>query len=307
MPSEPRRGPPPELSDIEFHWLRDLIQQHSGISLNDTKKALVMGRLRRRLHHLGLPSFGAYYRHVVDGDGSELVELLDALCTHETHFFRDAAQFACLGQYIVPAWKQHGASPGGRSLRVWSAGCSTGEEPYSLAMALCEQLPASRIEILATDLSTRALRAAQLGIWPIDQAHEIPEPFLKRYMLKGVRSQEGKMRAGPEIRAMVRFARVNLMDLPPLLGAPFDLIFCRNVLIYFDLPAKRRVIERLTEHLAPRGYLFVSRAESLNGVTSRLSSVASAIHVHADRRPLPRFDAVGTGPGGEVLVHGETS
>jgi chemotaxis protein methyltransferase CheR len=293
MPAEPVRGHPPELSDLEFQWLRDLIQRHSGIHLNDTKKALVSGRLRRRLHHLGLPSFGAYYRHVVEGDGGELVELLDAICTHETHFFRDAFQFVCLTRYIVPEWRHQGASTGGRTLRVWSAGCSTGEEPYSLAMTLCEQLPDWHIDILATDLSTQALHAAQQGIWPIDKAHEIPDRLLRRYMLKGVRSQEGKMSAGSEIRAVVRFARVNLMDLPPLLGARFDLIFCRNVLIYFDLAAKRRVIEQLTEHLAPRGYLFVSRAESLNGITSRLRSVASAIHVHADRRPLPRFDITG--------------
>jgi chemotaxis protein methyltransferase CheR len=288
-PDAPAYGPPPELSDVEFQGLRELIQRHSGIHLNDTKKALVSARLRRRLQHLGLSSFGAYYRHVVEGDGGELVQLLDAICTHETHFFRDPAQFHCLTRHIVPEWRQHGGATGGRSLRVWSAGCSTGEEPYSLAMALCEQLPDWHLEILATDLSTRALHAAQQGIWPLDQAHEIPDRLLRRYMLKGVRSQDGRMTAGPEIRAVVRFARVNLLDLPPL-GAPFDLIFCRNVLIYFDLPAKRQVIEQLTERLAPRGYLFVSRAESLNGITSRLRSVASAVHVHADRRPLPRFD-----------------
>lgn len=288
MPADPGRGHLPELSDLEFQWLRDLIHRHSGIHLNDTKKALIAGRLRRRLHHLGLSSFGAYYRYIVDDDGHELVELLDAICTHETHFFRDAFQFTYLTTHIVPEWRQQGAASGGRSLRVWSAGCSTGEEPYSLAMTLCEQLPDWHIDILATDLSTQALHAAQQGIWPIDKAHEIPDRLLRRYMLKGVRSQEGRMSAGPELRPLVRFARVNLLDLPPFLGTRFDLIFCRNVLIYFDLPAKRRAIEQLTERLAPRGYLFVSRAESLNGITSRLRSVASAIHVHADRRPLPR-------------------
>jgi chemotaxis protein methyltransferase CheR len=281
---------PLALSDVEFQLLRDLIQHHSGIYLNDSKKALILGRLRRRLQHFGFGSFGAYYRYVVDGDGSELVELLDAICTHETHFFRDATQFAYLGQHLIPEWKQHGTSSGHHTLRVWSAGCSTGEEPYSLAMALLEQLPDWHIEILATDLSTRALRAAQLGIWPIEKAQEIPGRLLKRYMLEGVRSQEGKMSAGPEIRAVVRFQRINLMELPPVLGPPFDLIFFRNVLIYFDPPTKARVVERLTHHLAPEGYLFVSRAESLNGMTDRLRSVAPAVHAHAGRQTARRFD-----------------
>ncbi len=277
------------INDQEFGLFQKLIHGKAGIYLAPAKKALLEARLARRLRELGLDSFAEYYRHVVDErDGAELTELLDRISTHETHFFREPRQFEFMEQRVFPDWTAQ-ASAGSRSrlIRVWSAGCSTGEEPYSAAMMLLEYFPASagwEIEILATDLSTRAIGFARAAVWPIAKAEEIPSKYLKRCMLKGVGAQEGKMKVAPEIRAIVRLERFNLNDEAyPVLGH-FDLILCRNVLIYFDSPSRLRVIHQLLDHLAPAGYLFVGHAESLNGVTDRVRYVMPTIYVHAGNR-----------------------
>lgn len=290
--SHPAERTLPPLSDKEFSLFQSLIYQSAGIYLGPTKKALLVGRLARRLRELGLESFGAYYRHVVKGDLLERVHLLDCICTNETHFFREPRQFEFLQSRVFPEWKaQSAAGLMPRRIRVWSAACSTGEEPYSLAMALWGQFsPATgwEVEILASDLSTRALEKARAGVWPVEKAQEIPPRHLKLYMRKGTRSQEGKMKVGPEIRSLVRFERINLIDeVCPVTGC-FDLIFCRNVLIYFDNASKKRVVHRLLKHLAPTGYLFMGHAESLNGVTDRVRCVIPTVYTHAGKSlPLP--------------------
>jgi chemotaxis protein methyltransferase CheR len=171
-----------------------------------------------------------------------------------------------------------------RRIRAWSAACSTGEEPYSLAMTLLAHFPPSSgwtLEILASDLSTRALGQARAGLWSIDKAREIPERHLKAFMLRGRGPQEGVMKAGPEIRSLLRFQRVNLnQDRYPVAG-PFDLVFCRNVLIYFDVASKARVVHRLLDQLAPCGYLFLGHAESLTGLSGRVRSVGPTVYVRA--------------------------
>ncbi|HYB72678.1 MAG TPA: protein-glutamate O-methyltransferase CheR, partial [Candidatus Sulfotelmatobacter sp.] len=222
-----------------------------------------------------------------------------------THFFREPQHFDFLQHQVIPEWVAQ-AAPGQRSrrVRVWSAACSTGEEPYSLAMTLLDQLPPSagwEIEILATDLSTRALDQARAALWPVEKAGEIPPQYLKRYMLRGARTQEGKMKAGPAIRSLIRFQRLNLSaDHYPVTG-PFDLIFCRNVLIYFDPDLRGRVIRRLLHHLEPTGYLFLGHAETLNGVSEQVRNVLPTVYGHArdpQRRPdLPVERAMGAGPG----------
>lgn len=275
----------PTLSDREFALFQSLIYQEAGIFLGPAKKALLVGRLARRLRDLGLASFGAYYRRVADGDARERVHLIDSVCTNETHFFREPRQFEFLEQRVFPEWKVR-ASMGHmpRKIRVWSAACSTGEEPYSLAMMLLTQFPPAtgwEIEILASDLSTRALEKARAGVWPVEKAKEIPPGYLKLHMLKGTRSQEGKMKVGTAIRSLVRFERINLNDETYPVTGLFDLIFCRNVLIYFDSASKQRVVHRLVRHLSPAGYLFLGHAESLNGLTDRIRSVIPTVHVHA--------------------------
>jgi len=277
----------PQISAKEFALLRDLIHRESGIFLSEAKKALVVGRLGRRLRELGLSAFGAYYRILAEGDEEERVRMLDCICTNETHFFREPRQFEFLERQVLPELAARAAAAGtSRRIRAWSAACSTGEEPYSLAMTLLAHFPPSSgwtLEILASDLSTRALDQARAGLWCIDKAKEIPERYLKVFMLRGRGPQEGVMKAGPEIRSLLRFQRVNLNhDCYPVPG-PFDLIFCRNVLIYFDVASKARVVNRLLDQLAPSGYLFVGHAESLTGLSDRGRSVGPTVYVRAGK------------------------
>jgi chemotaxis protein methyltransferase CheR len=278
-------APLARISASEFALFRDLIHQESGIFLSEAKKALVVGRLWRRLRQLGLSSLGAYYRLLAEGDEQERVRMLDCICTNETHFFREPRQFEFLEQQIFPEWAARAAAGGmPRRVRAWSAACSTGEEPYSLAMTLLAHFPPSSgwtFEILASDLSTRALDQASAGLWCIDKAKEIPERYLKAFMLRGSGPQEGVMKAGPEIRSLVRFQRVNLNQDRYAVAGPFDLVFCRNVLIYFDVASKARVVERLLDQLAPSGHLFLGHAESLTGLSDRGRSVGPTVYVRA--------------------------
>ena len=274
----------PRISAKEFALFRDLIHRESGIFLSEAKKALVVGRLGRRLRELGLRSLGAYYRLLAEGDEQERVRMLDCICTNETHFFREPRQFEFLEQQVFPEWAARATAGMPRRIRAWSAACSTGEEPYSMAMTLLAHFPPSSgwtLEVLASDLSTRALAQAGTGLWSIDKAKEIPELHLKAFMLRGTGPQEGVMKAGPEIRSLLRFQRVNLnQDRYPVPG-PFDLVFCRNVLIYFDVGAKARVVNRLLDQLAPSGYLFLGHAESLTGLSDRGRSVGPTVYVRA--------------------------
>ncbi len=224
-----------------------------------------------------------YYQLVVDPTQQEERELMiDAITTNETRFFREPKQFEFLEQRAIPVWKSE-AREGVRTktLRLWSAGCSSGEEPYSLAMTMAGNLPREagwEVTILATDVSTRMLDRARTAIYVIEKAGEIPECLLRNHMLKGYAEQAGKMKVMPEIRQMVEFERLNLMqDAYP--GAVFDAIFCRNVLIYFDLATKSKVVERLTQCLDERGLLFLGQAENLSGVSSQFRTLAPAVYI----------------------------
>jgi len=267
FPSELRPSEFRPLADAEFQLFQALIYQEAGIFLTDEKRELLVARLTRRLRALGLRSFGVYYRRV-KSDAEERTRMLDCITTNETHFFREPHQFDFLRQAVLPAWEEAGHSGGRlRRIRAWCAGCSTGEEPYSLAMTLLHHLPGWAVEILATDLSTRVLEAAQAGTWSADKAKEIPSHYLKRYMLKGHRNQENKMKAGDELRSVIEFRRLNLNDEDYPLGGRFDLVFCRNVLIYFSAESRMRVMRRLLSRLQPTGYLFVGHAETLGGMS----------------------------------------
>jgi chemotaxis protein methyltransferase CheR len=271
--------------DADFARFQALIHDEAGIWLAPIKKALLAGRLGRRLRALGIVAWRDYYELVL-ADEAERVRMLDAICTNETHFFREPRHFDFLVERVFPAWREEadaGRRP--RRVRVWSAACSTGEEPYSLAMTLLAAFPAGwELEVLATDLSTKVLERAQRGVWPLEKAAEIPEAHLKAFMLRGFGEQEGLMKAGPEIRALVRFARVNLVGEWPA-SPPFDLVFCRNVLIYFDRPVKARVVERLLERIGPRGYLFLGHAESLGGLSTRAQPVVPTVYSPAPAAP----------------------
>jgi chemotaxis protein methyltransferase CheR len=267
----------PGLRDDEYALFQALIRREAGIALGPQKRPLIIARLLPRLRALGLRTFAEYYQQVIREEGGlELQRMIDCICTNETRFFREPAQFELLRSTLIPAFRA--ALP--RPIRVWSAACSTGEEPYSAAMTLLHGLPRSGfpIQIVATDLSTRALERAQRAIWPIDQAAEIPSEYLNAFMLRGKGAQRGNMKAGPELRALVSFRRHNLIAAaPPALGL-FDLILCRNVLIYFDAATRALVVSRLLDSLRPRGFLFLGHAEGLGPMSSQMETVMPAVY-----------------------------
>ena len=259
------------LAQREFALFRDLVHDEAGIALGPTKMALVSSRLQRRLRELRLPTYEAYYRHVLASGADEMVRLLDAICTNETRFFREPRHFEALERVILPRWRDEaarGVRP--RTVRAWSAASSTGEEPYTLAMVLLANLPASegwKVEVLGTDLSTKVLRRAREATWSAERAEQIPRPYLERFMLRGTGANAGLMRAAPHLAATVRFERMNLNDEAYPVPEAQDLVFCRNVLIYFDEAGRRNVIDRLTRHVAPGGYLVLGHAEALSATT----------------------------------------
>lgn len=276
------------LTDREFRLFQSLIHKEAGIYLSDVKKALLVGRLSRRIRELGLDSFEAYYRHVVEGvNPAERVELINNICTHETQFFREPRQFEFLEQTLAPRWRAEGdAGTRPKQIRAWSAACSSGEEPVSLAMSLLHHFPTSAgwsVEVLATDISTRVLDRARAAIWPIERAAQIPQPYLKRFMLRGTGDLQNKMKAGPEIRATVSFQALNLQADTYAVGDGFDLIFCRNVLIYFNAASKEHVVTRLLTRLAPDGLLFLGHAESLTGMRDQPRAVIPTVYSRIPR------------------------
>lgn len=275
-----------EISEKDFQCFQQLIYRESGIWLSPAKTALLTGRIAKRIRHHGLKSFREYYRLVVE-NGDERIQMLDAISTNETHFFREPKHFELLRSTVFPEWVRK-ADMGRRvrRIRVLSAGCSTGQEPYSLAMALLHHFPPAsgwEIEITASDLSTRVLEIAKKGIWPAEKMHEIPPEYLKAFMLRGFGEHAGKIKAGPEIRSLIQFYRVNLNESLHLFSGKFDLIFCRNVLIYFNAQSREQVVRRLASHLSDDGYFFVGHAESLHQMGDVLSTLVPTVYRPAQR------------------------
>lgn len=272
---------PAPISDRELAAVIDLVYRKSGITLHDGKRALVTARLQKRLKALGVRSYSDYLAALErDVEGGELVMLLDAITTNHTSFFREPQHFDLLRQKVVPDVLARGLP----TVDVWSAACSSGEEPYTLAMVLDEAMAGARapgVRILASDLSTKVLAAATRGIYKLERVRDIPQPLLRKYFEKGAGAQEGLARVRSAIRQRVRFEQRNLLEIGDL-GTRFAVIFCRNVMIYFDRPVQQRVVSMLQRHLRPGGYLFISHSESLNGITHDLRWVAPAVYKRRD-------------------------
>jgi chemotaxis protein methyltransferase CheR len=250
-----------ELRSADFETISQLVYKLSGIRLTSGKEQLVRSRLAKRLRSLGLPNFSAYLRFVKeDRTAQELNIMIDSLTTNKTSFFRENQHFDYMRACILPELKKSRAG-----IRLWSAGCSSGEEPYSIAMLLREEWPSverSRLRILATDISARMLTKAQAGEYDKESLHEIPSIYLSKYF-DVVSSNSARIyRVHDSIKTMVQFARLNLMDRWPMKGS-FDVIFCRNVMIYFDSQTQRDLIERFYDMLVPGGHLLVGHSESL--------------------------------------------
>lgn len=261
-----------QISDQEFAAFQKLIYEIAGISLSEAKRVLLVGRLTRRLRHFGFDSFGAYYRHVRAPENAvELQTMVDLLTTNETYFFREPQHFEFLRQQVLAA------HPAGVPFRIWSGASSSGEEAYTMAMVLAETLGDAPWEVFGSDISLSVLARAQAGVYPLERAEDIPQAMLKRYCLKGVRSQAGMLLIAPELRARVRFAQLNLTQAIRGIGQ-FDVIFLRNVMIYFDNATKRKVVANMLPQLKSSGYFVVGHSESLNGIADGLKSLRPTVY-----------------------------
>lgn len=267
-----------DYSEDAFTRLQRLIHAHCGISLSADKKDNVYSRLSRRLRTLGLDSFCDYCRMIEDGHLEELEQFTNALTTNLTGFFREAHHFEYLRESVIPEVMQRNA--GSRKLRIWSAGCSSGEEPYSIAMTLLDTMPQIAdwdVRILATELDTDVFDKAVGGIYSQQDVCELSGPQLKSGFRKGRGNRQGMVRVAPEVRRLVTFRRHNLMHEWPMHG-PFDIIFCRNVVIYFDKPTQQRLFNRFADIMAPAGYLFIGHSESLNNLSDRFKLIGRTIY-----------------------------
>ncbi|MGI4985335.1 MAG: CheR family methyltransferase [Janthinobacterium lividum] len=273
----------PALSDHEFRQIQRFIQETAGITMNDAKKALVSGRLSKRLAVCGVSSYGAYLALLQSHDADdEVQQAIDVLTTNETYFFREQKHFDALRLYAREAGREAVREGPRRTapLRVWSAASSSGEEAYSVAMLLADTLPKGAWEVVGTDISSRMLVRARRGHYPDERARQIPPDYLKRFCLRGIDDYAGSFLIAPWLRERVAFHPLNLNAPLPSLGK-FDVIFLRNVMIYFSMETRRQVVERIVDVLRPGGYLYVGLSETLNGVTTALSVVTPSIYVKA--------------------------
>ncbi|MCP4004677.1 MAG: protein-glutamate O-methyltransferase CheR [bacterium] len=258
-----------QFTDRDFSEIRSLVIERTGISLSDMKRDMVYARLARRLRKLGLHSFSEYLPLVERREGDEATTFINAITTNLTSFFRENHHFEELSKVILPELMQAGNQE--RRIRIWSAGCSSGPEPYSIAMVLRETIPASPrwdVKILATDLDTDILATAKKGVYVLDKLDGVSAERRRRFFWKGRGSNAGTARAAPELRELIQFRQLNLMESWPMRG-PFDVIFCRNVIIYFDKPTQERLFDRYADLLPVGGKLILGHSESMTGSNKR--------------------------------------
>lgn len=276
------------MTSAEFLRFSEFIRGQCGIKMPPSKKVMLEARLQKRLRSLNIRSFGDYYDYIRgEGRQDELVHMLDAVTTNKTDFFREPAHFEILAQTVLPQFLEarEQASREDRQLLVWSAGCSTGEEPYTLAMVLtefAEHHPAFRFSILATDISTRVLDRARDAIYDGDRVAGLSQTMKHKYLLRSKDHTMNVVRITPALRTVVQFRRLNLMDETFVFTEPFDVIFCRNVIIYFDRDTQERLIDRFCKVLRPNGYLFLGHSESIHGFHLPLQRIVSTVYRKID-------------------------
>lgn len=270
----------PSLGDAEFKFLRQFVYDQCGIALSEQKRQLVQGRLVRRLRALGLKDFAGYCQLLQNDPDSELGELASAISTNVTAFFREMHHYDLLVDELLPNWLEQKRRQGDR-LRIWSAGCSTGEEPYALAMVLAEAIERSGrqvdAKILATDLSPQALETARRGVYALDRLGGVSEERRRRWFLRGEGDYDGLASVHPRLRELVSILPLNLLHDWPMQG-PFDAIFCRNVVIYFDKPTKEKLFSRYARLLPAGGYLFLGHSESMHGLSNEFDLIGRTVY-----------------------------
>ena len=283
----------PVLHAREFEQIRDLAYRHFGIDLSQGKHTLVEARIGRVLRDLGMRSFQHYFDYVTsDSSGEALSKMVDVLTTNHTSFFREAQHFSLLGDTIFPSLNQR------PQIHIWSAACSSGEEPYSIALTLLErsrELTLAKVRIRATDISNRVLEVARKGIYSAEKLQGITPQLLQRYMLKGHNGAANSFRFKNEVRSLVAFEHCNLMQ-PLDRDYRCSVIFCRNVMIYFDKPTQESLVQRLSQNLEEGGYLFIGHSESLNSISHNLEYVAPATYRKPGGLRRKEKPASGTSP-----------
>jgi chemotaxis protein methyltransferase CheR len=266
-------------TDDHFNRLRSLVNVHTGISLSDMKRELLYSRLSRRLRHLGMTSFESYCGVLESGDEDEVPQFVNAITTNLTSFFREAHHFKILAEKVLPEIVARNLNM--RQIRIWSAGCSTGEEPYSIAMVVRECLEnrqAWDAKILATDIDSNVLETAQNGIYPAERVADLSKIRLQSSFRKGIASNQGMVKVAPEVQSLITFRQLNLMDAWPMRGL-FDIIFCRNVVIYFNKERQKALFDRFANALNPKGYLFLGHSESLFEACNKFEPTGKTVYV----------------------------
>ena len=259
----------------DFLFIRNLVADQTGISLSEAKSHLVYSRLSRRLRSLNISSFAQYCDYLTNGESDELTHFINAITTNLTAFFRENHHFEYLANTLLP---KIFSSNSNRRVRIWSAGCSTGEEPYSIAIVLRENMPSKGgwdVKVLATDLDTNVVAKAASGVYQESSINGISSQRVKRFFSKNSRS--GTVTVKPEVRDLITFKQLNLMHEWPVKG-PFDVIFCRNVVIYFNLETQKRLFKRYADILADKGHLFIGHSESLFKVTNVFELLGNTIY-----------------------------
>ncbi len=274
------------MRDSEYDFIRQLVYTHSRINLGSDKMELVSARLGKRLRATNLSSITDYCQHLQSPSGKdELSHLIDAISTNHTFFFRESAHFDFLRKHILPEMGQRRGEDGLREFNVWSAACSSGEEPYSIAILLAQTLglnSAWKWRIDATDISNRILERARAGVYREDQVKSMPPDLVRTYFQKGYGPQEGNYRVQPSLIEHITFQQCNLLNGDTPYRHLFPVIFCRNVMIYFDRPTQEELVAKLTRQLVPGGYLIVGQAESLTGIRHTLQTMKPSVY----RKPL---------------------
>ncbi len=274
-------APPFSLTDSELKKFVTLIYDECGISLSLAKKSMLSARLGRRLRALNMGTFKEYYTFLTEtlGKNDEMIHMLDVVTTNTTHFFRESNHFKYLTDEALPQ-----LTVSSDAIKIWSAGCSSGEEPYTLTMVLSDYFArnAGDFSILASDISTNVLKKAKLAVYSDEDVEGISPVYRNKYLMRGKGEQAGNWRIIPELRKKVHFHRLNFMDDNYGIDDQFDIIFCRNVIIYFDWDTKARLINRFYDHLAPGGYLFIGHSETLNGMNENFKAVAPTVYRKPD-------------------------
>jgi len=251
----------------DFHQLCALVDRHTGIQLGDGKEDMLYGRISRRIRKVGVNSFKAYIALLEQDENSEeFGEFINAVTTNLTSFFRESHHFDYLKTTLLPELMQKNRAS--RRIRIWSAGSSTGEEPYSIAMSVAETMPPGwDVKILATDLDTDVLAHGERGVYDDSRVDDLDRAVVQRWFVKS-KQQPGKVRVKPELQELIYFRQLNLLQEWPMKG-PIDIIFCRNVIIYFDMPTKQKLMNRYADMLVPGGYLFLGHSEAMNNMSTR--------------------------------------